>query len=55
LKEKDELKTLEKAGKLKIKLVHDKHFLSVDFIVPPEYPARKVEMKITGHRKMSLA
>jgi len=49
LKETDELKTFEKAGKLKIKLVHDKFFLNVEFVVPPEYPARKVEMKITGH------
>ena len=34
----DALKTLEKAGKLKVTLKEANHFINVDFIVPPLYP-----------------
>jgi ubiquitin-protein ligase len=41
----DELKMMEKAGKLRVKMCEKKFFCTVDITVPGAYPAKKPEIK----------
>ena len=45
----DALKTLEKAGKLKVTLKEGKHFINVDFTVPALYPKQLVQIELKQH------
>jgi len=45
----DELKTFEKAGKLKITLKEKKKFAELEFLVPPNYPLQAVKVTLKDH------
>ena len=45
----DELKLMEKVGKLRVKMCEKKFFCTIDIKVPENYPAKKPKLKFIEH------